>query len=403
MRLIDRSLVDYLTANEKWRRTLRLSIQTETLLRQGGGRLQARKQAGYLAEARNQIGDQMRTRRRRAFRGEVSVSVTIFASGVALPPSAPKTVKRYLDALTGLAYKDDEQIAHLQVERHADDHPYQRRMDEAERSAPIDGVTRDRPWVSIAITPARIYRADYDRAFRIRDDHDLDWERDRSELRFWEGEDEFDDDELEELLDERADDAAGRGIYGLLEGEDLEVTRRVREMLIDRALSKRILGRRPTIWDRPGPSPFADVGDVAPHPQAAQRWRLNLAGELWLPGPEEAEWKALVRERMSAHRAHWKLLPSAFDEPLALDIAAHGAAGLHRDVDNLAHPILAMFERLYCADRRGTVTGYRAYRVDTEVSGVRVQVMPAERLPQLRDAIDSARSYVLSRGPRSGI
>ncbi len=402
---VDRHLRDYLTANEKWRRTLRLTVRTDALLRQGGGRVQARKQARYLEDARSQIREQMRKQRRRAFRGELSVRLTIFASGVAGPPSAPKSVKRYLDAMTGLAYGDDRQIAHLEVHRFADDSPYQRRRAaESGEFAPFDSLvdgTPDHPWVSIAVTPLRIYTADYDRAFRVRDQRQADWERDSDELRFWEYEDDsMGEDHLDELLSEREDDAENRGLYALYNDEQRRTARRVRETLIAGVLSKQILGRRPSPWDRPGPNPFAFLGELAPHPQLVQGWRVSLPGEFWLPGPEEPSWKEGVHERMTAHRAQWAVVPPAFDEPLSLDIAAHGSAGAHRDVDNLAHPILAAFEALYCADRRGTVTGYRAYRLEANRSGVRVQVMPGKRLTQLADAIRSARSYVLARGPR---
>ena len=172
-------------------------------------------------------------------------------------------------------------------------------------------------------------------------------------------------------------------------------------MMLARATSTLVLSRRPCEWDRPGRDPFAFLGDLAPpRPESILGERPSLPGEFWLPGLQETGWEEIVREHMTAHRARFPILPPAFDEPLSLDIAAYGSAGLHRDLDNLAHPILAAFERLYCADRRGTVIGYRAYRMATEdAPGVRVQVMPGERLSQLGDAIDSARAYVMSRGP----
>jgi hypothetical protein len=401
---LGRQVGDYLVANEEWRRTLRLSIRTDGLLRQGGGRLQALKQTRYLEQARNQIRDRMRTQHRRAFRGEVSVNLTIFASGIREAPSAPKSVKRYLDAMTGLAYRDDRQIAHLAVRRFADDHPYERRVRTAEEGVAATvrkGPSEAQPWVAIQVTPLRIYIADYDRAFRLRDGRDREWDRDRDEVAFWEDEDEFevDRDQLRELLREREDDAQSRGLYAGDDDEFRQMMQRLRETQIDRLLTQQILGRRPTAWDRPGPDPFSYLGELAPGPLAVPGWRVNLPGEFWLPGPEETGWEDAVRRSMSAHRKRWPVLPSAFDEPLSLDIAAYGATGIHRDLDNLAHPILAAFERLYCADLRGTVTGYRTYRLDNEMTGVRVQVMPGERLQQLEDAMRGARDHVLARGP----
>ena len=402
---LDRQLGDYLTANEQWRRTLRLSIRTDGVLRQGGGRLQARKQTRYLEQARNQIRDAMRTQHRRAFRGEVSVKLMIFASGVREPPSAPKSVKRYLDAMTGLAYRDDSQIAHLAVQRIAADHPYNQRIRSADKGVAATvgkGLSETQPWVVIEVSPLRIYIADYDRAFRVRDKYDGDWDLDRKEAAFWEDADEFglDADELRQLLREREDDTQSRGLYAGDDDDFRQVLRRYRERRIDVLTTQQILWRRPTFWDRPGPSPFSYLGELAPEPLTGSDWRLDLPGEFWLPGPEETGWEEAVRSSMSAHRKRWPVLPAAFDEPLSLDIAANGAAGIHRDLDNLAHPILVAFEHLYCGGRRGTVTGYRTYRLDNEMNGVRVQTMPGERLQQLEDTMRDARDYVLARGPR---
>jgi hypothetical protein len=99
------------------------------------------------------------------------------------------------------------------------------------------------------------------------------------------------------------------------------------------------------------------------------------------------------------HRAEWTVLDKAFDRALALDIGAFGATQSGRDIDNLAHHVLTEFERLYCADTRGTVVSYRAYRCPSRNPGIRVLVMAQERLTQVSTLIDEARSTALSQGP----
>ncbi|HVW18959.1 MAG TPA: hypothetical protein VHB30_12000 [Solirubrobacteraceae bacterium] len=382
---VDRQLSDYLAANESWKRTLRLRLRTDALLRQGGGRQQARKQAQLLEDARVQVREQMRSQRRRAFRGEVSVSVTIFARGVAEPPSAPKTIKRYLDALIGLAYRDDEQVAHLEVRRWASDHPHFRGR-AATESEPGEDKS---PVVSIEITPLRVYVADYDRAFL-----GSPWEQ---------KDDPFVDDHLDYWLRDREADVAGQGPYAAMDEDQRVTLRNLRERMISRALSERILHRHPDPWDRPGPRPLAWLGDLAPSTPTAMGRRADLPGEFWLPSPARGSWATAVRRRMAEHQRKWDnewgALPAAFDEPLAVDIAAHGDAGRHRDIDNLASPILAAFEEVYCAGRRGTVVSYRAYRTEEVASGVRIIVMRGHRLRELEDAINDARQRALERGP----
>ena len=96
-------VADYLDAIAVWNRGLRMRIKTAELLRQGGSRQGRARQQEMLREARQQLTEQMRAQRRRRLRGDVSVELDIFASDEPEPPSAPKSVKRYLDALSGLS------------------------------------------------------------------------------------------------------------------------------------------------------------------------------------------------------------------------------------------------------------------------------------------------------------
>lgn len=129
-------LADYLDAIAAWSRGLRVRVMTAELLRQGGSRQGRARQQQMLREARQQLADQMRAQRRRRFRGDVSVELDIFASDEPEPPSAPKSVKRYLDALSGIVYADDRQVAHLSVIRFTGDHPILRRPHARRSSRP---------------------------------------------------------------------------------------------------------------------------------------------------------------------------------------------------------------------------------------------------------------------------
>ena len=171
MTVRDPDLNDYLDANATWRRTLSLRVKTPELLRVGTNRVQRRRQDELLAEARSQLRETMEKNRRRAFRGVVSVELDIHIPGGSEAPSAPKSVKRYLDALAGIAYADDRQLGHLVVRRFAPDHPWARGQ---VRAAHEPGEAAS---VHMLITPLRLYVADYDRVFAHRaelmhgDDH----------------------------------------------------------------------------------------------------------------------------------------------------------------------------------------------------------------------------------------
>jgi Holliday junction resolvase RusA-like endonuclease len=352
----------------------------------------------------------MREQRRRAFRGEVSVEMHIDAPGDDEAPSAPKSVKRYLDALTGIAYADDRQVGHLLVWRSAHDHPYARRS--ADNQTHAIHKPDKAPSVHMVITPLRLYVADYDRVFARHGDLTQESDFDREAIAFFEDDDShhFGHDELDDLRAERRDDARNEGLYSLYDPELATIMRRHRERRIGELENKLILRARPDRYDRPGPDLAARDNELleAVGITALDPWtRYELPGTMWLPPlllhsrqVGEPRWSELAREQLEAHRARWQILPAAFDQPLALDIAIHGAQTTTHDIDNVAHTVLQAFEELYCADRRGTVVAYRVYRQASEEVGVRVHLMTDRRLGQLYAAIDEARHAVLREGPR---
>jgi len=377
-----------------------LQVETPELLRVGANRVQRRRQEELLDEARGQLRAAMQKQRRRAFRGEVSVEMHIHIAGGGEPPSAPKSVKRYLDALTGIAYADDRQLGHLLVRRFAPDR--HRASHKPDRSASVQ----------IVITPLRLYIADYDRVFARRDGLKRDGDVDHEVVAFFEDDDpqNFGDDELDDLLEERREDTRHEGVYSLDHPELASTMRTLRERRIGALESKLILRARPDRDDRPGPDLAArdnELFEAAGMPALEPWTRYELPGTMWLPPlllhsrqPGELSWRERAREQLEAHRARWRILPDAFDQPLALDIAIHGAQATTHDIDNVAHTVLQAFEELYCADRRGTVVAYRVYRQASAEAGVRVHLMTDRRLWQLDAAIDEARHAALREGPR---
>lgn len=377
---LDDGARDYLDAIASWRRRVLLQIETVELLRKPKGRSQARRQEHLLEDARSQLRTAMRASRRRAFRGEVSVELTIVAPDDVVAPSAPKSVKRYLDALNGIAYADDRQISHLLVRRFADDHPYRRRSSSASRST---SFARARPSVRVSVMPLRLYVADYDRAFTgcaltaRRHDDELDDERAYEDGR-----------ELSRLYEEREQDAEGEGIYGFGNSQLVDRLRGLREAQIRQLEVNRLLRQQPDRYDRPDPAPDRHLGLRGPENDVAMLLRRDgIPGTIWLPplltARRESEgepWARLARSQLTAHREEWgPILPDFFDQPIALDIAIFGADINTHDIDNVAHAVLQNFEKLYCQDRRGTVITYRVYRRNGEQSGIRVQLMTAER------------------------
>ena len=293
----DPHLNDYLDANATWRRTLRLQVKTPELLGVGANRVQRRRQDELLDEAHGQLRAAMQKQRRRAFRGEVSVEMHIHIAGGGEPPSAPKSVKRYLDALTGIAYADDRQLGHLLVRRFAPDR--HRASHKPDRSASVQ----------IVITPLRLYVADYDRVFARRDDLTRDGDVDHEAVAFFEDDDphNFEHGDLDDLLEERREDTRHEGVYSLDHPELASTMRTLRERRISALESKRILRARPDRDDRPGPDLAArdnELFEAAGMPALEPWTRYELPGTMWLPATaasQQAAWRAeLARARTRA-------------------------------------------------------------------------------------------------------
>jgi hypothetical protein len=103
-------------------------------------------------------------------------------------------------------------------------------------------------------------------------------------------------------------------------------------------------------------------------------------------------------ERLSEEHAE-RVRSIAFDTPLALDIAVCQPPEGRKDLDNLAHAIMAPYEPVFRAGAHGTVASYRVYISEREPPGVRVLVMPDARQEALPRAMESTNRWVLSERP----
>lgn len=404
-------LQDYFDALAYWKRLLLLRVETDELLRRGTKRSHRTRQERLLEAARGQIRAQMRARKRRPFRGLVAVDIALHAFGHGRAPSSRHSVKRYLDAMSGLVYADDRQVAHLVVHRFADDWPGRARAVETIGRDSLRSLTDKSARVDVFVSPARVLARDWERAFRLgatfddtyahpASDFEKDWNKMTRER--WTSEDE---DRLDELLDEARADRQGRGDLHHLPTDIADSIRQWHREELSELLQRRMLDQLPDAHDHPlGADPQFDpeLLMAAGFSEPGPRPRWDLPGQFWLPlDTAEALWATRVRELMAEHRSRWSVLPKAFDRPLALDIAAFGATEAGKDLDNLAHEVLAAFESLYCGGRSGTVVVYRAYRRPSDSPGVRVMVMDPERLRLILSTIEEARSEVIRRGPRN--
>lgn len=131
-------------------------VQSERLLRKGGRGFRDDEEA-FQKDARDFVVDVLE---RELFDCDVSVYVDIHApERRQQQPMMPPVVKAYLDALEGIAYRDDLQIAHLVVHRHGLDHPWLIGMEPPEDP---QGAS-----VMISVRPIATYTRLYDTAFQL--------------------------------------------------------------------------------------------------------------------------------------------------------------------------------------------------------------------------------------------
>jgi hypothetical protein len=404
----------YLDSVDAERRRLRLSLVSDDLFRKGSNPGQRRRMRRLAPELRNQARMQMRAKSRRAFRGEVAVEIDLHAVRVEQPAASPPAVKAYLDLLEGIAYPNDEVVSYLRVTRHAGDNPWFRREGDN-----FDLLYGSRPRIpygpeghveaEVLIQPVRTYISDFDRVFRLREEVFGDgWEiGDEPGAEFFSKQFDHGADSLrmDDLLEEEEDDQAAGGVssFDAALGERF---RRMRQAELRALRRKLLLGHGPDSMDRPGPpSPFTQwLWRLSPDLKTMQTETLRGPGRFILPLPPTTSggeaWRETVRGAMTSHHSGWGILDALQGTALALDIALRGVTQSPRDLDNLARDVVGPFEEVFCGDERGAVASYRVYRADLGPPGVTVHVLADERLESLERAIDSARQWMLARGPR---
>lgn len=304
--------------------------------------------------------------------------------------------------------------------RDAEDNPWFRRnrgaYDLLYGSLPrIPHGPKDHVEVEIAIQPVRTYVADFDRLFDLRElVFEGDWDdRDQAGAEFFSNHFDHghDDNRMDDLEEEERDHLAGCGIYAnngpfVLDIELRETLCQMRRAEMRALRSKLLLDPGPQQLDRPGPPP----------PMTRLVWREDPRYQEWttremvgparftLPLPPTRSggprWRETVREAMGAHHSGWRVLDALHGRAVALDIAVRGMDQNPRDLDNLARDVVVPFEQIFCSQARGSVASYRVYTAEVGPPGVRTQVIGDERVDSLERAINSARNWVLARGPR---
>jgi hypothetical protein len=402
----DSEAEDALQAMAARRRELPLLLVSEQPLRKPKGRKQVRAMALLRDELLAQIDRQMRRARRRAFRGEVAVEISLAHSRERSDTGLKPMVKAYLDVLGESAFFDDAKVEHLITQRSLS------RSDKTE--------------VTIRCLPLSVFAANFDRSFRVDgelalidpDAHPqtVPWglrhfdEHDRWQLGYTRG-----ILATVEELDRAEEEAFARGeedeFYPEVSDSNRELTDpQLRESLgpelrenIARSLGSMLTDQGFDARDRPGPPPGWLEEVVADDLGEVERLSTDHPGCFSLPlppqrprGGDEPEWSLeLARGFYSRYSSPWEWGTARFGGALALDIGLRGGAGTQNDIDNVAHKVIGAFQQVFVKSVPN-VSGYRAYKLSSGDPELRVRVLPAIRLQLLQRSLDQARELVLA-------
>jgi hypothetical protein len=398
-----RDLVKILEAN---RRQLAFRLPSAELLRKGRTPPQRHRMATARKRLRADVLSHLDDAGRKAFRGPVAVELEL-----ALPPSSqspaglPPVVKDYVDLLTKTVVPDDSYVEHLLVRRTKTD------------GADVVATFR--------FLPISVFAPEFDRAFRLlpeisageveRPGRFVDggpnpaltpenwgltpWdEGDKMEV----GDSEWIleqidgiDAEEEALLEEDPDAdlsvidlSATAEEMGLADWETRQRLRRDALASIAAGRGRRLVNNGFDTRDRPGPPPSWLTEAELEAPAEVVSLPDSGPGCVILPAPRrrrtasgQAPWVELVAGEFHRHRLdHGSRI--TFGGPLAFDIALRGGAADHKDVDNVAHDVIAAFNRAF-ADVSVQIDGYRVYRLSGAQADIRVRLLPIGRLRRL--------------------
>jgi hypothetical protein len=342
-------------------------VKSDRLLRKDSPRFREDEEA-FKREAREFVVDVLD---REPFDCDVAVYVDIKTpESRQQQPLMPPVVKAYLDALEGIAYREDRQIAHLVVHRHDLDHPWLSGLKPGE--VPRTGS------VFISVQALTTYTRLYDTAFRRGIYKRVSpWWRERT----------FAD-------DRRLGRLRGQRIGMALTGQDTAAIDPEIALLDERRLTDTPLAD----LDRPGPLPAAMrmaqqilpthrmIGAVRRHTHGST-FLLELRGQ---GRGTSKPWKQGLREELERHSRRRFMARRRLESFVALDIAVRGLSIDGKDLDNLAHSILGPFEEKFCV-RQGTVRCYRVYTAVGKPQGVQVRILDEPRMLDLERELTEAR------------
>lgn len=347
-------------------RRLTLFIESDELLRKPKTAKQRARFKEEESAFQNQAQEQAAALGFVALSGPVSIHLHTHAPQSDNQPQIPPVAKAYLDAMQGIAYEDDRQVEHLVVRQDTLAHPMMDGFTPAE-----DESTKAA--VFVEVEPLKDYTMRYDRALRA-----TWWRRGPSPWRrSWTLRKEI---KFQRYLSQ---------LNALASGTEENLQALVHSMG-DERLRSGVLAD----IDRPGPLPSVTqaIHRVLPAHRIHWRARREAGATFLLPQPGQGpgsshEWKASLEHALSEFRSEQSSLP--FDGFVALDIAARGSSLEGKDLDNLAHAILAPLEESLCV-RRGTVVAFRVYTAVGEPQGVQVRVLDHSCLLALDIALGEA-------------
>lgn len=301
-------------------------------------------------------------RGRRAFRGPVSVTLSLHGKRT----NAPASVKAYLDCMEGIFYADDRAVEHLYVQ--------------AFSGVGVEEVEK----AYIEIEPLRMYSTNFDHAYsRLGGEFQPEMRVDLHE--------EFERDQLEDLEREVAFAQRGdRGFLDAIEPELLDEWSGDAATRIGQLRFRRLVSRHLYPHDRPGSHPLIPAGQATSESDWSEK---ELPGSLWLPLPGVTDWEGQVEAALAGHMSRWDIEKVPIDALLGigLDIAVQGQRNGGKDLDNLARVVVRGFQCVVGVDEEDPVSSYRVYSRPGARDGVRVRVVDARLLEAVHGEVFDSR------------
>jgi hypothetical protein len=370
----------FLNVLEADKRAIRLRFSSDEALRTATSRAQRRR----LAHLRKELQGAALRRfvRRAAFRGPVSLEVTIFLRK-ARALSTRRVVKAYLDMLKGIVYPDDSSVRHLMVDRIDV-------SDEPDISSSDLGLSIPKPSdveVFMTVKPLRIYIEQLERAAHYQgEDRGFDLELSLYDSSPWESEQ---DEDLESpsTLAETAENITTH--FSSLSPDQQKEMAFHYQRRSDEARTRLVTSLSFQVNDRPA-APISTSLLPGAHP-----------GEIMLPPPhskrQQPSWEDELQAALVAHRSNWKVLASPLVPPVGMEIAIPQIAPF-KDLDNLAAQVATTVEKVFF-DAPGAVTTYRVYVGKATRPELRLRLMDPHQMRALPDAISRVHRRLGGRLP----